>query len=168
MTKASVQVTTTKPQKAVVANPKVVATNYCAGNALSHFILVSISQRHMWDCELDKQVYDSSVITGMEFLPADLTPTGTYKIYSKQTNLHLRGSDSTGSWDDPVSYWLPFLSNKYGIYGFHDATWRADSDFGNISPDSKQASHGCVELPLNAAKWLYGWSSIGTTLTIQS
>jgi lipoprotein-anchoring transpeptidase ErfK/SrfK len=63
---------------------------------------------------------------------------------------------------------MPFLENQYGSYGFHDATWRSASDFGNISPDSSDASHGCVELPLATAKWLYSWAAIGTTVTIKS
>jgi lipoprotein-anchoring transpeptidase ErfK/SrfK len=63
---------------------------------------------------------------------------------------------------------MPFLTNKYGVYGFHDATWRASSAFGKISPDSAEASHGCVELPLSTAKWLYGWANIGTTVIIKN
>lgn len=104
----------------------------------------------------------------MQNLAADLTPTGTYHIYSKQTDVTLSGSDTTGSWNDPVSYWMPYLYNSYGTYGFHDATWRPDSAFGNISPYSSDGSHGCVELPLATAKWLYDWSYVGTTLTIES
>lgn len=139
----------------------------CAANALDKVVLVSVGKRHMWACEKSAQVYDSPVITGMEFLAADLTPRGTYKIYAKQTDLYLDGSDSTGSWHRYVYYWLPFLSNQYGVYGFHDATWRPDSDFGNIDPTtSKDASHGCVEMTLTAMKWLYGWSAVGTTLTV--
>jgi lipoprotein-anchoring transpeptidase ErfK/SrfK len=142
--------------------------NDCASNKLDQNIIVSISQRHMWACVGPTQVYDTAVITGMQNLPADLTPVGTYTIYAKATNTVLRGSDSTGSWNDPVSYWMPFLDNKYGIYGFHDATWRSSSDFGSISPYSSNASHGCVETPLAAAKWLYNWSKVGTTVTIQA
>jgi lipoprotein-anchoring transpeptidase ErfK/SrfK len=104
----------------------------------------------------------------MENLAADLTPTGTYHIQSKQTDLYLNGSDDTGSWHDHVYYWMPFLNNQYGTYGFHDATWRSDGDFGNIDPYSSNASHGCVELPLATAKWIYGWAPIGTQLTIQA
>ncbi len=68
---------------------------------------------------------------------------------------------------DPVHYWMPFLQNKHGIYGFHDATWRSNNDFGNIDPNSKKASHGCVELPLNASSWIYNWAPVGTTVTIK-
>jgi lipoprotein-anchoring transpeptidase ErfK/SrfK len=150
------------------AQTAVPATTVCTSNSLSQNIIVSISKRHLWACAGTTVADDAPVVTGMEKLAADLTPTGTYHIYSKQTNLSLKGSDSTGSWDDPVSYWMPFLSNQYGIYGFHDATWRANSDFGNIDPYSSNASHGCVELPLATAKWLYNWSQIGTTVTIQT
>jgi lipoprotein-anchoring transpeptidase ErfK/SrfK len=122
----------------------------------------------MWACDGTTKAYNSAVITGMENLPADLTPTGTYHIYAKETNRYLNGSDSTGSWHDYVYYWMPFLDNQYGVYGFHDATWRPGNAFGNISSYSSNASHGCVEMPLVAARWLYNWSTIGTTVTIQS
>ncbi len=143
-----------------------VAVTSCATNNLSHNIVVSIKQRHLWACDGITTTYDSPVITGMAFLAADLTPTGSFHIYSKQANLYLTGSDSTGSWNDYVNYWLPFLSNRYGVYGFHDATWRDNSAFGSVSPDSTDASHGCVELPLSTAAWINSWAGIGTTVTI--
>ncbi len=139
----------------------------CSSNTIDKAVIISISKRHLWGCEQTSSVYDSPVVTGMENIAADLTPTGTYHIYGKQTNLYLKGSDSTGSWNDYVSYWMPFLHNQYGTYGFHDATWRADGDFGNIDPYSDKGSHGCVELPLATAEWLYSWASIGTTVIIQ-
>jgi len=152
---------------AVVSTPAP-KPNACAGNTLDQNVLISISKRHMWACAGVTVQYDSAVVTGMQNLAADLTPTGTYHIYGKQTNLYLKGSDSTGSWNDYVYYWMPWLSNQYGVYGFHDATWRKDSDFGNIDPYTADASHGCVELPLATAKWLYNWAQIGTTVTIES
>jgi|SRR5665213_2406520 len=160
--------TSTPPAKAAPAVAALAATNHCAGNSLDRFVLVSIGQRHLWACQGSTTAYDSPVVTGIQYLAADLTPTGTYHIYDKQTDLTLSGSDSTGSWNDPVSYWMPFLHNQYGSYGFHDATWRAPTDFGNISPNSADASHGCVELPLATAAWLYNWASVGTTVTIEN
>jgi hypothetical protein len=155
------QTKTTSASTAAKPNP-------CGTNSLDKLALVSISQRHMWACAGTTVAYDSAVVTGMENLPADLTPTGTYHIYGKETNLYLNGSDSTGSWHDYVYYWMPFLDNQYGAHGFHDATWRPANAFGNISPYSSNASHGCVELPLATAKWLFNWVSIGTTVTIES
>jgi lipoprotein-anchoring transpeptidase ErfK/SrfK len=141
-------------------------TNHCAGNKLDKLVLVSIAQRHLWACQGSKTLYNSPVITGIEFHDSTLTPPGTYHIYAKQTDQTLTGSDVTGSWSDPVQYWMPFLNNPYGTYGLHDATWRPNNAFGNISPVSSDASHGCVELPLATAKWLYNWVEVGTTVTI--
>ncbi|HVV26213.1 MAG TPA: L,D-transpeptidase [Candidatus Saccharimonadales bacterium] len=152
-----------KQAAAVSAGPQ-----ECNGNSLDKQIIVSISARHLWACDYHKVVYNTPVVTGMEFLAADLTPPGTYKIYAKQTNVTLTGQDSTGKWSDPVYYWMPFLTNQYGAYGFHDATWRPNNAFGNIDPNSKDASHGCVELPLSASKWLYNWAQVGTQVTIKS
>ena len=131
-------------------------------------IIVSITQRHLWACAEGKRAYDSPVVTGYMGDPSNLTPVGTYKIYAKQTDQYLTGTDDLGSWNDYVHYWMPFLDNQYGAYGFHDATWRSDSAFGNIDPNSKDASHGCVELPLATAKWLYDWSSVGTTVIVRA
>jgi lipoprotein-anchoring transpeptidase ErfK/SrfK len=146
----------------------VTVTNYCASNTLNKDVVVSISARHLWACDGTTLAYDSPVVTGIEYLPADKTPVGTYQVYGKITDTVLKGSDTTGSWSDPVSYWMPFLDNQYGAYGFHDATWRPATAFGNIDPNSAQGSHGCVELPLATAAWLYDWVQIGTTVTIES
>ncbi len=140
----------------------------CSTNSMDKLIIVSVAERHMWACQHHQVVYDAPVVTGMENIPADLTPRGTYHIYSKQTDTTLTGSDSTGSWSDPVHYWMPFLDNQHGTYGFHDATWRSNNDFGNIDPNSKNASHGCVELPLNSSSWLYNWAPVGTTVTVKN
>ncbi|HXY18294.1 MAG TPA: L,D-transpeptidase [Candidatus Nitrosopolaris sp.] len=155
--------------------------SHCAGNGAGQEVIVSISKQHLWACDSTKVAYDSAVITGMEMYPSELTPVGTYKIYDKLTDQTLTGSDFTGHWSDYVYYWMPFLQNQYGTYGFHDLTQtvngttvgRADSDFGNIDINApytaaKHGSHGCVEMPLAAAAWLYNWAPIGTTVSVQS
>lgn len=164
--KVSVSNVPTPLSKAKVSVPAA-PINYCSGNSLSQLIIVSIAEQQVWACADSSQVYSTPVITGMENYPADLTPTGTYHIYEKETDQYLTGCDTTGCWNDYVYYWMPFLSNRYGIYGFHDATWRPNSAFGNTSIYSDSASHGCVEMPLAAAAWLYNWAQIGATLTIE-
>jgi hypothetical protein len=144
------------------------AANPCDSGSLAKYVIVSITKRHMWVCQVHKQVYESPVITGMTLYESTKTPTGTYKIASKHTDTTLTGSDEAGSWNDPVRYWMPFLTNQYGTYGFHDATWRPGNPFGNIDPSSKDASHGCVELPIDASAWLYNWAEVGTTIAIET
>lgn len=141
--------------------------NNCATNKLNQQILIDINRRHLWACQETKQVYDAAVITGRENVAENKTPRGNFRIYAKATDTTLSGSDSSGSWSDPVHYWMPFLDNQYGTYGLHDATWRSNKEFGNVTPDSKDASHGCVEMPLAAMKWLYDWAPIGATVTVQ-
>lgn len=141
-------------------------TNPCAGNTRARAVMVSISRRRLWACSGTRERYQTPVITGMENIPSDLTPAGVYRVDAKRTNLFLNGSDSTGTWHDWVHFWMPFLSNRYGVYGLHDATWRRPADFGAVSPYSSHASHGCVELPLRAARWLYSWAHVGTTVAV--
>ena len=125
-------------------------------------IVVSLSQQHLWACSAQASVYDTPVTTGATTY-GDGTPTGTWAVYSKQINRHLTGSDDRGSWDDFVNYWMPFN----GDYGFHDATWQTFA-FGSLTEYQTGGSHGCVHLPLAAMKWLFDWSSVGTTVTIQA
>lgn len=155
-----------KVQKTVDKAKSVV--NYCLTNKADQEVVVSISARHMWACAGKVQKYDSAVVTGYSGYAETVTPKGTYTIANKETDQRLKGSDRLGSWDVHVDYWLPFLYNQYGWYGFHDATWRDSSEFGAVSPSSKKASHGCVELPHAAMKWLYGWADTSTAVTVKS
>jgi lipoprotein-anchoring transpeptidase ErfK/SrfK len=141
--------------------------NECQGYT-SKTIIVSITKKHLWACQDAKSAYDSPVVTGDMNNAANLTPSGHYKIYAKETNRYLTGSDGKGSWNVHVNYWMPFLDNQYGTYGFHDATWRSESDFGHVDPYSVNASHGCVELPLGASAWLYDWAAVGTGVVVQA
>lgn len=143
-------------------------SDQCDGNTMDKAIVISISQRHLWACEHTKQVHEAPVITGMLSHESTLTPPGKYQIYAKATDTTLTGSDETGSWSRPVYYWMPFLDNEHGTYGFHDATWRPSKEFGKIDPKTDKASHGCVELPLASQKWLYEWAAVGTDVTIES
>jgi len=135
----------------------------CTGNIVNKLILVSISSQHMWACEIGTLVNQSAVTTGATQAPNgvdDATNIGTWHIYAKQINQHLRGSDINGNWDDFVQYWIPFD----GPIGFHDASWQT-FPFGN-SDYKISGSHGCVHLPLDTITWLYGWAPIGTTVTV--
>ncbi|MGH7239935.1 MAG: L,D-transpeptidase [Candidatus Saccharimonadales bacterium] len=140
----------------------------CRGNQLSKFIKVSVSAQHLWACQRQTVEFNTAVVTGVAAHPDTVTPTGTYYIFGKETNLTLSGTDSMGSWNDPVHYWMPFLQNQYGTYGLHDATWRKPDQFGHVSPSSNNGSQGCVELPLSSAQWLYNWVDVGTTVSVQS
>lgn len=141
--------------------------NACQANKDGQEIIVSISKQHLWVCNGANQVKESPATTGMTVVRNgvdDNTPAGTWAIQAKYKNLHLKGTDANGSWDDPVQYWMPF-DQAQGI-GFHDASWQT-FPFGS-SQYHTDGSHGCVHLPTDFISWLYNWSSIGTTVIVQS
>jgi lipoprotein-anchoring transpeptidase ErfK/SrfK len=142
--------------------------NECIDNVRAKEVVVVLNKQHLWACNYQKAIFNSAVVTGYTGSPSNITPVGTYHIFKKFTNINLTGSDDMGSWNVHVSYWMPFLFNQYGAYGFHDATWRTPKQFGHINTATKNASHGCVELPLATAKWLYSWLNIGSTVSIRA
>lgn len=152
---------TTPPAASPVSSA---AAQSCADNDSGKLLLVSISKQHIWACDGTTEVKDSAVTTGASGLTNvdDATPTGTWHIYSKQTNTTLKGCDVNGCWNDPVAYWMPFDDEV----GFHDAIWQT-FPFGS-SLYTTQGSHGCVHLPLDFISWLYTWAPIGTTVTVQA
>ena len=54
---------------------------------------------------------------------------------------------------------VPWVTYFHGGYALHGAYWR--STFGHGGPGG---SHGCVNMPIPAAKWFYDWAGIGTTV----
>lgn len=147
-----------------VSNVVSVAASGCATNQAGKLLLVSISQQHVWACDGTVLANQSMVTTGASGLANvdDATPTGTWHITHKYTNVNLRGSDANGPWDDAVAYWMPFD----GSVGFHDASWQT-FPFGSNAYTTR-GSHGCVHLPLAMAAWLYAWAPVGTTVTVKA
>ena len=64
-------------------------------------------------------------------------------------------------WESPVDYWIPFIGNGYGL---HDASWQ--SAFGGERYKQGFGSHGCVNLPLDKVKELYGLVSVGDPVIV--
>jgi lipoprotein-anchoring transpeptidase ErfK/SrfK len=82
------------------------------------------------------------------------TVTGTFHVYTKNPLMTMRGFNTDGTrYAVPNVPWSSFF---YAGYALHGAPWR--SSFGYSD------SHGCVNLPVSVAKWVYDWTSIGTTV----
>jgi lipoprotein-anchoring transpeptidase ErfK/SrfK len=90
------------------------------------------------------------VSTGKDATP---TPAGIYEIYVKHREARMQGDD----YDIPD---VPHVMYFSGGYGFHGAYWH--NSFGT------PVSHGCVNLALDKAKWLYNFASVGTTVVIHN
>lgn len=89
-------------------------------------------------------IVETDCVSGKAISSDRFTPDGTFRLLYRKSPAVLRGAD----YESPVTYWMPF---NRGI-GFHDATWR--SRFGG-EIYLTAGSHGCINLPLAAAKELY-------------
>jgi lipoprotein-anchoring transpeptidase ErfK/SrfK len=88
---------------------------------------------------------------------SDLKPTvvGTFRVYLQRESQTMRGSNADGSrYETPD---VPYISYFHRGYALHGAPWR--SSFGYAGD---RGSHGCVNLPVPSAKWVYDFASIGT------
>jgi Uncharacterized protein conserved in bacteria len=100
------------------------------------------------------------------------TPTGTWHIYGKERNVTFISPWGPGS----PYYYAPEHVNYVlmydGLIYLHDATWRSVFGPGTQYPHNdpkfgrEDGSHGCINLPLSAAAWLYNWAPIGTTVRV--
>lgn len=104
---------------------------------------VSIEGQYMWMYQNGEVVFESDVVTGMPDTEHD-TPVGIYSIIYKEQNATLRGD----GYETVVAYWMVFTVD----IGFHDADWQ--DAFGDDMYEYN-GSHGCVNLPVEAAAELY-------------
>lgn len=122
------------------------------------FVLVDISDQRIRFYRNKKLIMKSDVVTGTRGIHD--TPTGIFKVRSKQRNIDLIGP----TWNSHVSYWMAFLG---GSYGLHDASWRSSAQFSNHRTYIGNGSHGCVNLRPGFARKLYNRVRIGTTVIVQ-
>ena len=98
-----------------------------------------------------------SMVDGKE---GNETPTGTYEIYLRYDRQDMTNAAYYDE-DHPKYYYtpdVPWVQYFHHGYGFHGAPWR--SSFGY------SGSHGCINLPVSDAKWLYDWASMGTRTVV--
>ncbi len=107
------------------------------------YVEVNLTAQHLYYYKNGSLIVETDFVSGND-AKGWSTPVGAYGLYYKQLDKTLRGED----YATPVSFWMPFN----GGVGFHDATWRRDFG-GNYY--KRNGSHGCVNMPYNAAKTLY-------------
>lgn len=124
------------------------------------YIEVNLAMQHLWVYQ-DHQVIMDTPITSGSTGTGHPTVQGLFAVYTKERNRWLDGRPLGYNYDVFVQYWMPF----YADYGLHDASWR--SSFGG--PDYYYGgSHGCVNMPIPAAAWLYNWVDVGTPVFVHS
>ena len=96
---------------------------------------------------------ETYVSTGRETFE---TPTGTYFVNSKIESQTMEGVLGGEYYHVPDVPWVMYFTDRG--HAIHGAYWH--NNFGVVM------SHGCVNLPMDFAAWLYGWASVGTRVEI--
>ena len=104
---------------------------------------VNLTAQHMFFYKDGKKILESDFVSG-NASKGYTTPPGLFSLTYKQRDAVLRGE----GYASPVNFWMPFN----GGIGFHDASWR--NQFGG-SIYKTNGSHGCINMPYEAAKTLY-------------
>lgn len=117
-------------------------------------IEVSLSRQWLYAYEDDRLVFDAPVATGKDGFN---TPTGTFAIYYKIPLQTMRGNLNGESWEVPN---VPHAMYFNGSVALHGTYWH------NLFGTGTRVSHGCVNLGLDDAAWLYEWAPIGTLVTV--
>ena len=119
-------------------------------------IVVSISAQAVWAYENGQLVQFSYVSTGTSDVPETVTPIGYHQVLTKYDVQTMEGTISDEYYrvpDVPNVMYFDNLGNA-----LHGAYWH--NNFGT------PMSHGCINLPLDVAAWMYGWAEIGTGVTV--
>ncbi|HUS15588.1 MAG TPA: LysM peptidoglycan-binding domain-containing protein [Chloroflexia bacterium] len=114
------------------------------------WIDVNISTQTLTAYEGNNAVYSTVVSTGVSWHP---TVVGTYKIYAKYVADDMSGGVGAEYYYLPA---VPYTMYFYGGYAIHGTYWH--HNFGH------PMSHGCVNLTVEAAKWMFNWAPMGTTV----
>lgn len=119
-------------------------------------IKVDISEQMLYAYNhgrLDKSFYISSGRYGFD------TPYGEFKVYRKTPLARMSwnyGPDNPNNYDLPN---VPHILAFYGPYTIHGAYWHHNWGY--------RMSHGCVNVSLPNAKWIYEWTPLNTPVIVE-
>jgi lipoprotein-anchoring transpeptidase ErfK/SrfK len=119
---------------------------------------VRLSEQVVIAYEEDRPVMMTRAATGAKFSQKDLsTPIGRYFTNYKFPSKHMVHPDrlEENAYDLPGVPWVSFLTTN-GV-AFHGTYWH--NDYG------KPRSHGCINLNLATARWLFRWTLPTVPLT---
>jgi lipoprotein-anchoring transpeptidase ErfK/SrfK len=112
------------------------------------WIEINLSTQRLIAWEGDRPVYAVIVSTGKKETP---TRPGVFSIQSKRPLDRMRGPD----YDLPD---VPYAMYYHRGYAIHGTYWH--NRFGT------PVSHGCINLAVDHAQWLFEWASLKTPVVI--
>lgn len=134
----------------VKANSAVTETVAATGAPVdgTRWIEVDLSDQTLTAWQGDVAIMYTSISSG---LPGTPTITGRFQIGTKYQSARMTGQ----GYDLPGVPWVMYF---YGEYGIHGAYWH--NNFG------APMSHGCVNMRVGEAQFLYNWAPIGTVVEV--
>jgi lipoprotein-anchoring transpeptidase ErfK/SrfK len=124
-----------------------------ATTALERRIEVDLSAQTTYLFENDKVIASYAISSGLAGTP---TFTGSYRVFA-HTSMQDMGCFEGAPYCTENVPWITWFN---GDQGFHGAYWH--NNFGN------PMSHGCVNMPINIAKFVYDWSPVGTEVWVHA
>jgi lipoprotein-anchoring transpeptidase ErfK/SrfK len=116
-------------------------------------IVVSVGQQMLWAYKGNKVVSSSYVSTGRAGFD---TPLGSFTVLSRLPSQTMEGVIGGEYYNVPDVPWVLYFTNSG--HALHGTYWH--NSFGT------PMSHGCVNLPLDVAAWLYDWAPLGTPVHV--
>jgi lipoprotein-anchoring transpeptidase ErfK/SrfK len=121
-------------------------------------IEVSLATQTLTAFEYDQVVFKTKISSGIpnRELPGQIptkTPTGEFHIENKMPSKHMGDGQLTSDYEAYELLGVPWTSFFYPKTGvaFHGTYWH--DNFG------VPMSHGCVNMKIGEAKWIYRWST---------
>lgn len=121
---------------------------YSKNLSLQSYVEIDISSQTVLMYYNGKCIVETDCVTGTKGIYD--TPPGLFYLTYKVEDDYLDGYNADGTpYRSFVKFWMPFN----GGIGLHDAAWRYGKFGGTIYKSN--GSHGCVNLPYDAAKTIY-------------
>lgn len=142
------QVLTITKETAQTTTPPNATPSVPLGKFGPKWVDIAINSQTLVAYEGQTPVYTAKVSTGNPRRP---TVEGTYRIYAKYRTQNMQGGTGAEYHSQPN---VPYVMYFYSAYALHGANWH--NNFG------QPVSQGGVNLPEEAARWMYEWAPIGT------
>ncbi|WP_129629526.1 L,D-transpeptidase [Candidatus Oscillochloris fontis] len=115
---------------------------------------VDLTNQYLTAYEGDLAVWTAPIATGRDGFN---TPVGDYAIYYRLPMQDMVGNMGGESWYVPHIPWVQYVVGGVALHGtyWHDA-----------HGTGVRMSHGCINLRIDDAQWLYEWADVGTTVQI--
>lgn len=121
-------------------------------------IVVDRSKQRLYAYHGTTTFMEVAISTGLALTP---TPRGTFTVFKKTPSRYMQGPlpnlPTDQYYDLPGVPWNLYFTEGGAV--IHGAYWH--ESFGSAY------SHGCVNLPPEAAQKLYNWAELGTTVVVR-